>query len=328
MKEEDLRPQHIFDKFLELAKEDTQNYFNECDRENISCPACNNIGQISFTKNGFDYHECSECFTLYVNPRPIEEAFERYYTESPSVEYWATTFYKETEASRRKLLWKPKARTIKESIDQWICSNEMYTVIDIGGGYGIFAEEMKLISKSDQLIIEPSPKLAEICRKKGFSVVQKFLESVSIKDLPDSQKVFVSFELFEHLHSPEVFLNNLIKLMSDQDLFIFTTLSGTGVDISTLWENSKSVSPPHHLNFFNPKSIPILLKRCNLEVLDITTPGKLDLDIMSNNIDFIQDRFWKQFIQMSSDQDKEIMQKALQDTCSSSHIMVICKAVN
>ena len=43
--------------------------------------------------------------------------------------------------------------------------------------------------------------------------------------------------------------------MSAGDLFIFITLSSTGVDIQGLWENSKSVSPPHHLNFFNPYSI-------------------------------------------------------------------------
>ena len=35
------------------------------------------------------------------------------------------------------------------------------------------------------------------------------------------------------------------------DSFIFTTLSGMGADIQTLWEDSKAVSPPMHLNFIN-----------------------------------------------------------------------------
>jgi hypothetical protein len=156
-------------------------------------------------------------------------------------------------------------------------------------------------------------------------VVEKFLEEVVAEDLPSGKKVFVSFELFEHLHSPVDFLKNLNGLMSPNDLFIFTTLSGTGIDIRVLGEHSKSVSPPHHLNFLNPKSIPILLERLGMTALDIETPGKLDIDIMQNGSMHIKDQFWKSFLELASDDDKAIMQKAIQDTSSSSHIMVVCK---
>lgn len=327
MKEEEIRPQHIFDKYLELAAKDTVSYFSKCERELINCPACNNVGQFSFSKNGFNYDECESCFTLFVNPRPVTEAFNQYYTEAPSVEYWASTFYKETEESRRELLWKPKAKLIKGTIDHWINTDEAYTIVDIGGGYGIFAEEIKALTNSSPIVIEPGPSLANICREKGFIVVEKFLESVLSSDLPDTRKIFVSFELFEHLHSPEEFLVNLSKIMSPDDLFIFTTLSGTGADISVLWENSKSVSPPHHLNFFNPKSIPILLKRLGLNTLDISTPGKLDVDIMNNSKEFITDRFWRRFLDMATENHKSIIQKTLEETCFSSHIMVTCSKI-
>ena len=120
---------------------------------------------------------------------------------------------------------------------------------------------------------------------------------------------------------------SLVKLdkIFSEDLFIFTTLSGTGADISVLWEKSKSVSPPHHLNFLNPKSIPILLERIGLSAIDISTPGKLDVDIMSNAKDSITDRFWDRFISLASENDKSIMQKALEETCFSSHILVVCR---
>lgn len=126
----------------------------------------------------------------------------------------------------------------------------MKKVIDIGGGYGIFAEEMSSLFARKVTVIEPGLHLAKSFRDKGIDVVEKFLEEVQTGDLPNGKKVFVSFELFEHLHSPELFLKQLYSLMTSGDLFIFTTLSSTGVDIQGLWENSKSVSPPHHLNFF------------------------------------------------------------------------------
>jgi hypothetical protein len=98
-------------------------------------------------------------------------------------------------------------------------------------------------------------------RDRGINVVEKFLEEVQASDLPKGKKVFVSFELFEHLHSPEIFLKQLYRLMTSGDLFIFTTLSGTGIDIQGLWKDSKSVSPPHHLNFFNPFSVKVLTEK-------------------------------------------------------------------
>ena len=132
-------------------------------------------------------------------------------------------------------------------------------------------------------MIEPNPHFASVCREKSLQVIDKFLEDIEKEDLPSGSKAFVSFELFEHLHSPGGFLNQLEKIMIPGDLFLFTTLSGTGVDIQVLWEESKSVVPPHHLNFLNPQSIEILLDRVGLEVVEVTTPGKLDMDILNNN---------------------------------------------
>lgn len=68
---------------------------------------------------------------------------------------------------------------------------------------------------------------------------------------------------------------------------MFTTLSGMGVDIRTLWEEAKPVSPPMHLNFLN-----LQLEKVGFEVVEVTTPGKLDIDIMNNSKDKIKDRFW------------------------------------
>ena len=323
MKEIDIRPKKIFDEYLRLAKIDTETYFSNEPREEIDCPACNTIGKQTFSKDSFDYCKCVVCCTLYVNPRPNVESFTNYYTNSPSSKYWATTFYKETADSRRKNIWKPKARIIADVLEGK--DEKEYQIIDIGGGYGIFAEEMRKISRLPVMIIEPAPHLAKVCREKGFTVIEKFLEKVSIGDLSESPKCFVSFELFEHLHNPEDFLLNLNSLMQPNDLFIFTTLSGTGLDIQVLWENSPSVSPPHHLNFFNPSSIKIILERIGFKCIEVSTPGKLDIDILNNNKEHVKNRFWKTFLDNTDDTQKQMWQTVVTESSLSSHMMVVCK---
>ena len=85
MKEEEIRPQKIFDEYLRLAELDTQTFFNGVEYHDIQCPACGSKGERAFNKCGFDYSSCPDCSTLYVSPRPESGAFKRYYTEAPSV---------------------------------------------------------------------------------------------------------------------------------------------------------------------------------------------------------------------------------------------------
>jgi len=113
--------------------------------------------------------------------------------------------------------------------------------------------------------------------------------------------------------------------MSSGDIFLFTTLSGTGVDIMVLWGNSKSVMPPHHLNFFNPQSILLLLDRCGFDTVKVTTPGKLDIDIIANNQVHVEDRFWKTFVQRAGESEKQSMQDSIAANGWSSHMMVVCR---
>jgi len=326
MKEEEIRPQRVFDEYLRLAQQDAVRFFADAPRLAGLCPACGSRGELAFTKNGFAYELCPQCFTLFVNPRPVADAFSRYYTDSPSAKFWASTFYKETAEARRQKLWRPKAQLILQALLRYQAAR--HSVIDIGGGFGIFAEELQILSGSPITIIEPGPDLAKVCREKSLLVIEKFLEQVVIGDLPGGPKAFVSFELFEHLHSPGAFLSCLKELMSSGDLFVFTTLSGAGVDIQALWEDSKSVSPPHHLNFLNPTSVAILLERTGLELLEVTTPGKLDLDILSNGRVDIKDRFWRTFIATASAEVIERWQNLLAETGFSSHMMVICRKPN
>lgn len=323
LKEEDIRPQRIFEEYLRLAESDTRKYFGAAAREPVPCPACGGAGEPSFVKNGFAYEECPACQTLFVSPRPSAEAFSTYYQESDSARYWASTFYKETAEARREKLWKPKARQIHQMLTGGGAPE--YTVLDIGGGYGIFAEEYVRLSGRPVIVIEPGPALADVCRAKGLTVIEQFLESLDPDLLPAGPRAFVSFELFEHLHHPETFCRHLYRLMAPGDRFIFTTLSGVGADIQALWQDSKSVSPPHHLNFLNPKSVRALLERVGFHVRGVTTPGKLDVDILLNSRAHIKDRFWRTFVAQADAGERDAMQAFLADNGLSSHMMIDCQ---
>ncbi len=323
VREEEIRPEKIFSEYLRLTEIDTKNYFENSEKVEINCPACTlNDSENWANKNNFQYRICKNCKTIYVSPRPLLKYFNSYYKDSPSTKYWATTFYKVTENARREKLWKPKAKLVKELIIKYQGINEIKSLIDIGGGYAVFDEEISKIMDIDITVVEPSIHLAKICRGKGFKVIEKFMEDIKNNELEDERKCFVSFELFEHLHDPKNFLINLNNCMNSGDMLIFTTLSGMGLDIQLLEDNAKALSPPHHLNFLNPKSVTILLENCGFNVLEASTPGKLDVDILNRNKEFIKDKFWLNFLDYSNNEEKDLMQNYISKSGLSSHMMI------
>lgn len=281
MKESDIRPQEILDKYLELCKRDACDYFNDCQREGIPCPACGSErSESAFTKWGFGYALCRDCGTLFQSPRPPQEAFARFYQKSPSAEYWAKTFFPTVAEARREHLFRPKVQQIAQ-----LCEHDNFrpaVIADVGAGYGLFLEEWKRTHPETELIaIEPNPDLAQICRSKKLSVVESFIEEPN--HLVGKTDMLVTLELIEHVHDPYKFCSSLRRLLRDGGRLLLTGLTVDGFDIQALWEHSRSISPPHHINFMSILGFEQLLTRVGFSNIRIFTPGKLDVDIVKNS---------------------------------------------
>lgn len=330
MKEEEIRPAALFNQYLSLAEKDVTTYFNNATRESIPCPACgSDLHSSQFVKHGFTYVECQNCMTLFVNPRPDADAFSRYYINSPSVKFWATHFYRETEKARRELIIRPKAMMVRKLLDKYIDhSLQRPIVIDIGAGYGVFCEELASLPGISFSImgIEPAISLQEVCRERKIQIIPKFFENVTKKDLKGGQcAAATSFELLEHLYDPGHFIRQCHALLADNGILILTTLSWAGFDLQVLREKSKSINPPHHINFFTPHSIQILLEKNGFSILELTTPGKLDVDIAAKQLQDINCIFFRQILSTGDPLIKEKLQEFLQNSQLSSHMMIVAK---
>jgi len=324
MKEEEIRKRDVLNRYLELVQEDSIRLFQ--DRSafmKINCPACGNTESVSqFHKMGFSYVQCGKCETLFVSPRPAYHDLMKIYVDSPSTRFWVTDFFLPMAEVRREKIFKPRAEFIAESFPG-IRSGRM---ADIGGGFGLFLEELKnLWPESDIVAIEPSYDMAKICRDKRLKVLESTLEDVDPEERFD---LMTAFELFEHLHDPLSFVGKTCNLLNPGGYLFLTTLNGLGFDIQILWEQAKSVFPPHHLNFFNPRSMKILLERNGFEIIEIATPGQLDWDIIEgaykhDGLD--PGRFFKNVSQYGSAEAKRDLQQWIRANHFSSHMRVIAK---
>lgn len=323
MKEEDIRNRKAFNHYLKMVSKDVDNYFCVENFIKINCPACSGEKFTkAFTKDLFTYVLCSQCRTLFINPRPPFKILNQFYSESPSTKYWVKYFFKPVIEARRDKIFKPRAEQISQEFSKF----KNGRIGDIGAGFGLFLEELRKIwGNAEYVAIEPSVEMAKICRDKEFIVIPDMLEDIA--DLDGQFDMLTSFELFEHLYNPGNFLKKVNKLLKKDGYFMMTTLNVQGFDIQLLWEQSKSVSPPHHLNFFNPGSIRCLMERNNFQVISIKTPGKLDWDIvegMVKNENVKLDRFWQLIIE-KDEETKDQFQQWLVKNNLSSHMMVEAK---
>jgi SAM-dependent methyltransferase len=280
MKEHDIRPEALLQRYLELSALDAERCFGGMPRHEVPCVACGVPGPShQFVKNGFGYASCTSCGTLFQSPRPSLEAYESFYRESESSRYWADVFFPAVAEARRERIFRPRAERLAE-----LCCDKGIVIerlIEVGAGYGIFLDEWRRLSPSTELLaVEPSASLAAHCRAKGLVVEETIAEKLAGYD--GHADIVVCFEVFEHVHDPLSFLKTLTRLARPGGYVFVSTLCADGFDIQVLWEASNSIFPPHHINFLSVAGMKSVFGRAGLLDVDVSTPGKLDVDIVRN----------------------------------------------
>ena len=281
--ENKIRPQHLIEKQKVFLKVDNGRMLSKYEEfVHVCCPACGEDKPYDkFIYNGMKYVECSLCETFYINPRPTSEILGWFYAGSPNYEYWNSFVFPASEDIRRESIFVPRVNRLLD-----LCSKykvETNTLLEIGPGFGTFCEEVNSRNIFERVVaVEPNKDLAETCRSKGFEVIEKPVEEMYLNN-DDLFDIVANFEVLEHLFSPFEFLEAAVGCLKLGGLLMLTCPNGQGFDVETLGVHSDTVDH-EHLNYFNPKSIKIAFERVGLEVLEISTPGLLDADLVRNKI--------------------------------------------
>lgn len=325
MKEKDIRDKDKLRLYLKLVQEDCKAFLSSAKAlVEVRCPACQEDRYtLEFKKSGFEYVTCLNCSTLYAKTRLSFDNLKQFYAQSSSTGFWVKEFFMPVAEARREKIFKPRA----EFIAGYFGKDPHWQIGDIGAGFGLFLDELKkLWGLSSYTAIEPSFEQAELCRKLHLKAECSALEELKGHD--NSFDLLTAFELFEHLYDPSVFVASVFRLLKKDGWFFLTTLNGEGFDIKMLWEDSKAIYPPCHINFFNPGSIKHLLTKEGFEVVKIDTPGQLDWDIVEGAIvnDSIKlGRFWETFARKGNCEAKNELQDWIRRNNLSSHMRALAR---
>lgn len=247
----------------------------------VACPACGaDSASPEFEKYGFAYLRCPACRTIYMSPRPSERVMADFYANSENYAYWAKHIFPASEATRREKIHKPWLQRVLAYCERF--GVDKRRLVEVGPGFGTFcAVAMEAKAFKEVLAIEPTPELAAACRTRGVKVIEKRVEEVGNE--AGTADVLVSFEVIEHLFEPRRFLETAHELVRPGGLLVLSCPNGEGFDIAMLGATSQAVDA-EHVNLFNPRSLSLLASRCGFGPLEVSTPGRLDAEIVRDAV--------------------------------------------
>lgn len=291
----------------------------------VTCPACQkDDAAVFFEKYGFFYDQCRVCETIYMNPRPTQALMEDYYSHSENYAFYVEHIFPATEDSRREKLHRPWLEQLLKDT-KGLRSNDG-ALLEVGPGFGTFAVLAKESAEfKDVIVVEPTPELAATCRSKGLTVVEMPIEYVEKEKLPLIVSTIVAFEVIEHLYEPRSFIKKCGTIMESRGVLVLSCPNGLGFDIQILGSKSIAVDT-EHVNLFNPKSLTLALVQEGFEVLNLTTPGKLDAEFVREAYlrgEIELDDFLHNVLINKWDEYGENFQKFLIDNNMSSHMWII-----
>lgn len=326
--ENDIRPHDLDAGKLEALDKDL-NWLRE--REHlfvqVNCPACcGNHKQLAFAKYGFSFVRCVDCGTAYMNPRANADLLAEFYGRSVLYAYWNAYIFPASKEARRQHIFAPRAKAIADKCR--IHNVNPGLLVDVGAATGLFCEEVVKLDLFRRVVaVEPGTALAESCVNAGIETVNLPIES--IEDFGEQASVVTSFETIEHLCNPEQMLRRCGTFLRKGGLLVLSCPSYAGFDIQTLGILSDSLDA-EHINLFTPSSLNLLVRRCGFSVLECTTPGKLDAELVRNkalaNEISLKDQPFLQTVLLDRWQDLgQSFQNFLVDSQLSSHMWMVAQ---
>ena len=293
--------------------QDVQDYFvtGQC-LITANCPGCcSDKSRLAFRKFDLEYHECDRCKSIYVSPRPSESDLIDFYRNSPTAIFWREQIFPKTSAARKDKIFRPQVRWLLDVIDRYRPTAQ--NGIILGYHSELLIEELLDQEKElfDITVTAPTADIEFEGRSyPGIAIQPKPIEELSSFAPVD---VFLAFDILDRCAIPEDLFAAVCDALSPGGLVLANTTLGSGFDLQILWDRSDSIYPPDRLNLFSVEGVMALVERHGFEVIEFSTPGRFDVDIVKRAIENDPNGDWDRFVRYLVENRDERAMKAFQD---------------
>lgn len=316
----------VYQKYTELLEDNIQTYFlKDSALLEVGCPGCGRKqNKDAYRRMGLNFKQCEDCSSYYVCPRPHQKLQERFYKDSEACQFWRSQI---EGASDEQLyyLYGPRINWISELVDEFLSGALM--LLDFETRYPFFIKHMQA-ERIFKCIGTFRPQLFE----RMPSLPKDIVCSHDVKEYEGKVSVFTVFDVIERTFDPGEVFSMASRFCRSGGLFLLTTASCTGFEYQVLGEHARNINPINRMNLLSSEALIDQVKAAGFEILEFSTPGRLDVEIVrqtiqnSDQLDI--DRFWKYIFKSRGEKTWDSLQKFLQENRLSSHVRIAARKNN
>ncbi len=305
----DIHVDKLYSKELRYAEEYVES-MSKTENTEMVCPICGEkMEEIVFEKWGMKYYLCKNTWSLVLDTSSISrECVEDYFHHSQLAEFRRSPEYQNTSMLFKSDGWKNTIDWINWRVMRYKGKGK-YSIINMG-----------LKQKGFAKLLEESDIAGDLCYRNSFIPVEENKEL-------ESADIVCAIDTLQRQQSPKAYLQGIYESLRDNGLLLLTTRAGMGFDIVTLKGASDSIYPLDHIFLPSTEAMKKILEEVGFKVLEITTPGILDMQYIEKQEEHIPQEqiFQRYLLNMKDKRLLERMQIFLQSNNLSSYMRIVAK---
>jgi len=326
-----IRPEKLITKYLTMAHKEASHYIepktsgikSKMGNEAITCQGCEELLDCSEISG---YKRCSSCGSFNSSPRLKPELIKDLWDEGKSADFFHKFIYPASIENRKIFLQKRFKNMInhikKGKILEVGCARGLY--LDILKQNGFCAEGVEVLQYPVQC-----------CLEKGHFIYKDSIENVRLKKNYDA---VVAWEVLSHIENLTAFFDNIHRCLKGGGFLFITISNATALEYDDIWEDGirhhDNFQPHIFLQIFSLNGIKKLLNKNGFNIIEMTTPGEMDVQNIYEtamrlnkkfNCDFFNDLFLNK---KKNSQVHTNFQLFLQSNGYSGHCYVVAQKQN
>lgn len=255
-----IKPLEQLARYRQFCLARTEHAFKEGSRFRNLSPVSGKILQLAGQVDRFPYGRCSESGSLFLMRLPGASAWARLLSEVSQHRHSPEAFHLGLAQSRTDHVYAPKLEWIQEALSlQGITRPQVWEVVT-----------------------PPSP-LTLLLRECGIFSAVKTIDEMEFTHGPHREgtvPVALLLESLDRIDDPEELLRRIYCGLEPGGLLFLTSLVASGFDLEVLGLQNLYLYPPDRANCFSLQGLQALLERTGFTLLEVSTPGVLDVEIV------------------------------------------------
>lgn len=223
---------------------------------------------------GFEYLRCRETGSLFLAELPPAPEWARLLNAVSRYRRSPGAFHAGIARSRAESVYAPKLEWIQSTLrlqglrrprlmEVVSPPSDFQPLLEGSGTFGavITVDEMELAASSAELDVAPE-------RRNGVG----------------SLETAVLLESLDRVDDPNGLLRAVARRLVDGGLLFVTGLVASGFDIAVLGRENLYLYPPDRANCFTLRGLELLIRQAGFSLLEVSTPGVLDVEIVQAHL--------------------------------------------